>query len=401
VSGKRGNGEGSIYFQESRQRWAAALTLEHGKRRVVYGKTRHEVAKKLTAAMQRRDTGLPIVRERLAVGAWLDHWMEENVRPRYDAESGTQTGGREPTTWASYEILVRRHIKPYIGKIALAKLQVEHVERWQRQLEAAGASAETRRASLVRLRTALNVALQRNHVTRNVAALVSTPRQVRKTYEVPHAEDLRQLLRVIRGDPLEALVYLALGLGLRRSEALGLRWEDVDFENRIVAVRTRVNRLGKGVGLLVRDGLKTQPERRIAIPRLVAEVLRKRWPHQLEARMLAGNQWKGPAYVESARTGFIFTGATGTVLQPRKADLYFAGVRSRAGMESHRFHALRHDFASLLLAAGVADRVVMEMMGHSNIAMTANRYQHVPDELQRLAADRLDDLFASLEGATG
>ncbi len=193
VSGKRGNGEGSIYFQESRQRWAAALTLEHGKRRVVYGKTRQEVAKKLTAAMQRRDTGLPIVRERLTV--------------------------------------------------------------------------------------------------------------------------------------------------------------------------------------------------------------RKRWPHQLESRMLAGKRWRGADYVESARTGFVFTGATGTVLQPRKADLYFAGVRSRAGMDSHRFHALRHDFASLLLAAGVADRVVMEMMGHSNIAMTANRYQHVPDELQHLAADRLDDVFAAIQRA--
>src|SRR5205823_1126643 len=73
-----------------------------------------------------------------------------DVCPRYDADTGARTGGREPTTWASYEIFVRRHIKPYLGKITLAKLQVERVERWQTQLEAAGASAETRRASLVR-----------------------------------------------------------------------------------------------------------------------------------------------------------------------------------------------------------------------------------------------------------
>ena len=85
-------------------------------------------------------------------------------------------------------------------------------------------------------------------------------------------------------------------------------------------------------------------------------------------------------------------------MQPRKADLYFASVRARTSLDSHRFHGLRHDFASLLLAAGVADRVVMEMMGHSNIVMTANRYQHVPDELQRLAADRLDHLLATIGG---
>jgi integrase len=219
--------------------------------------------------------------------------MNENIKPRYDTETGTQTGGREPTTWASYEILVRRHVKPYIGKIALAKLQVEHVEQWQRQLEASGASAETRRAALVRLRTALNVAMQRSHVQRNVAELVSTPRQVRKTYEVPRAQDLRRLLEVIQGDPLESLAYLALGLGLRRAEVLGLRWEDVEFENRIVTVRARVNRLGKGIGLFVRDGLKTQPERRIAMPRLVAEVLRKRWPRQLRRDCWLANSGKG------------------------------------------------------------------------------------------------------------
>jgi integrase len=380
----------------SRQRWAGAVTLDNGKRKILYGKTRHEVAKKLTAALQRKDQGVPFASERLTVGAWLDHWMEEYIRPRRDASSGERVGGREPTTFASYEILVRRHKKPYLGKIALAKLQVEHVEKWQRQLEQAGASAETRRAALVRLRTALNVAIQRSHLSRNVAELVAIPQQQRKTHEQPRVQDLRRLLHVIQGDPLEALVYLGLGLGLRRAEVLGLRWEDVDFDNRIITVPTRVNRLGKGVGLIVREGLKSQTERRIAMPRLVAEILRKRWPRQLEARLRAGKTWHGPDYADNKPTGFIFTGATGMVLQPRRADLYFGSVRSRAGLDSHRFHGLRHHFASLLLAAGIADRVIMEMMGHSDYSITANRYQHVPEELQYLAADRLDAMLSAM-----
>jgi hypothetical protein len=97
-------------------------------------------------------------------------------------------------------------------------------------------------------------------------------------------------------------------------------------------VRTRVDPLGKGVGLLVREGLKTQPERRVGMPRLVADVPRKRWPRQLESRLIAGTQWKGPDYSDGQPKGFIFTGATGMVLQPRKADMYFAGVRTRAGL---------------------------------------------------------------------
>src|SRR5258708_23805643 len=129
MTGKRGNNEGSIYFQESRQRWAGAVTLEGGKRKVVYGKTRQEVAKKLTKALERKDQGLPFVPERLTVGAWLDYWMAEIVKPE-----------REPTTYAMYEIMVRKHIKPYLGTLRLAKLQPEHVERWIRKLGSEGAS---------------------------------------------------------------------------------------------------------------------------------------------------------------------------------------------------------------------------------------------------------------------
>jgi hypothetical protein len=302
--GKRGNGEGSIYQRTIKRKlkdgrvkstpvWCAAVSLDGGKRKILYGKTRGEVARKLNVAIDRKSSGIPFVDERLTVGVWLDHWMAECIRPRYDASTGQQIAGREPTTHSSYEILVRRHIKPYLGKIRLAKLQTEDVETWQGALEQAGSSAETRRAALVRLRTALNVAIERDHLTRNVAEKAHTPRQQRRTYEMPRVQDLRRLLAVIQGDPLEALVYLALGLGLRRAEVLGLRWEDVDFENRIITVRTRVNRLGKGIGLLVREGLKTQPERRIVLPRLVADVLRQRWPRQLESRLVAGTHMEG------------------------------------------------------------------------------------------------------------
>ena len=86
------------------------------------------------------------------------------------------------------------------------------------------------------------------------------------------------------------------------------------------------------------------------------------------------------------------------MLEPRKVDLYFESVRSRAGLDGHTFHGLRHDFAGLLFgAAGVPARVVSEMMGHADYSITANLYQHVTDELQIMAADRLDEML----GQTG
>jgi integrase len=222
------------------------------------------------------------------------------------------------------------------------------------------------------------------------------PASARRKIAPPRREDLRRLLEVIREDRHQALVYLALGASLRRGEVLGLQSEDIDMEARTLTVRRRVNRVSK-VGLLVREGAKTESgSRTIVIPQLVVKSLRTHGRYQLEDRLAAGELWKGPDYAGGKLTGFVFTSTIGTILEPHRVVNYFESVRRRAGLDKHTFHGLRHDFASLLLAAGVPGRVVMAMMGHSNYAVTANRYQHVPDELQREAADRLDAVLAAV-----
>jgi integrase len=392
VPSRRANGEGSIYFQDARQRYVGAVSLDDGKRKYVYGKTRKEVSKKLTAALQRRDQHLPFVDERKTLGAWLDYWLQQVI-----------VADREPTTAAMYEIMVRKHIKPYLGALTLAKLQTEDIERWQTRLAEGGASLETRRSAMVRLRTALNLALKRGHVNRNVAALVDRPRVPKVKHQPPRVVELRRLLEVIEGDRNKALVYVALGASLRRAEVLGLQWSDVDLERRELIVRRRVNRVGKKLaryggeegGLIVRGGAKTDAgARTILLPQLVVDALEQQREYQRQDRRAAGARWiVGPQ--------FVFTSEIGTVLDPRKVDLYFSSVRERAGLDGHTFHSLRHHFAGLLLAAGVPGRVVAEMMGHASYSVTANIYQHVPDELQRLAADRLDEMLGKLSSASG
>jgi integrase len=184
---RRGNGESSMYFAEKSQRWVGAVSLDDGKRKVVYGKSRQEAAKKLTAALKQKDAGLPFVNERLTVASWLNYWLTAIITPQ-----------RAPTTAAMYEIMVRKHIGPYLGAYRLAKLTPELVERWQRQLANEGASLETRRSAMVRLRTALNLAVKRGHVARNVAALVERPRVPRPKQAPPSVSGLRRLLSVIR-----------------------------------------------------------------------------------------------------------------------------------------------------------------------------------------------------------
>src|SRR5687767_13557573 len=106
----RGNGEGTIYKRESDGRWCASLKDERGKRKVIYGRTRDEVAKKLTQALAKRQQGLPVHFERQTVGQFLDRWLRDSVKPTV-----------RPRTYASYEELIRLHIKPVLGGLALAK----------------------------------------------------------------------------------------------------------------------------------------------------------------------------------------------------------------------------------------------------------------------------------------
>jgi integrase len=372
VAERRGNGEGTVYFQEARQRWVGAISLDRGQRKYVYGKTKREVTIKLRAAQRRQDDGLPFVPEKQTVGQWLDYWFTTVIAAE-----------REPTTAANYKILIENHIKPFLGHVRLAKLQPEHVEQWQAELEANKRSAETRRAAMVRLRTALNLAVKRQHVSRNVAMLVESPKVPRARHLPPEAGALQRMLDTIREDRLQALALVALGASLRRAEALGLQWSDVDLDQGVLHVRRRVNRVGKGTGLIVRDGAKTNAGvRTVVLPTFVTDALKQRRIYQLEDRVRAGKSWQD--------TGYVFTSGIGTVLEPRKVDLYFASVRERAGLDGRTFHSLRHDFAGLMLAAGIPGRVVAEMMGHSSYSVTANIYQHVPDELQKLAASQLD-----------
>jgi integrase len=397
----RKHGEGSIFQRASDDLWVATVVFD-GKEQRFTSKLQNKAIAKRKEWLRLRQAGVRPTSDKWTVAQWLTHWLAEMCEPRYDPRTGQRTGGLEPTTYQSYEILVRRHITPYLGKKKLASLDAEDVAEWQRALNRDGRSAETQRAAVVRLGTALELAEARGHIARNVAAarLVRRPRVPRPRHVQPSETDVQRLLQAIRDDPLEALVWLALGSGLRRAEVAGLRWDDLESQaggGAVIVARRRVNYLGKGIGRLERAGLKTQDERRVHIGGLVVEVLQARWRHQLAERLAAGTRWQGVEYVPGEPTGYIFTGATGTAIQPRAINDYFAEVRERAGLDVQRFHGLRRIFTTLLDRAGVSDRVVMEMTGHKHLDMT--HYYMQPMEVQQAeAAQRLDGLLRELRG---
>jgi integrase len=234
------------------------------------------------------------------------------------------------------------------------------------------------------LRTALDQALRWNLVGRNVDTLVDAPR-VRQTEVQPYMpEDAKKLLDALKDDRLSALYSAGLAVGLRQGEALGLRWPDVDFDSGILAVRNSLQRID---GKLQLVEVKSQKRRTITLPQVAIDALLKHRARQDQERQLAGTRWREGT--------FVFTTSIGTPLEGSTVTHRFQAALKTAGLRRIRFHDLRHSCATLLLAQGVHPRVIMEILGHSQISVTMNLYAHVIPAMQKEVAGRMDAILST------
>ena len=371
-SGKRGQNEGSVY-QRKDGRWTAAISLgyQNGKlkRKNFYGKTREDVQKKLTKALHDHEQGLPIAMARQTVQQFLSLWLTDRVRQRVRS-----------STYVSYDQQVRVHIAPALGHMELSKLAPQHIQNYINARREAGLSAKTVKYHLSVLRMALSQALKWGLVARNVAALVDPPRTQRFEVQPITPERARALLDAIKGNRMEALFSVALSLGLRRGEALALRWQDIDFKARTLRVSGSLQRLN---GKLEISEPKTKTSRRVLdLPDSLINRLREHRTRQLEEKLLAGSRWK--------ETGLVFTSGVGTPIDPRHVKRRLDPLLKKAGLPNYRVHDLRHFCASLLLAQGVPLKVVSDMLGHSQISITADLYTHVLPSMRKAAVDLMD-----------
>lgn len=362
---KRGQNEGSIFFHENRRLWCAAISIEGGNRRYLYGATRQEVAKRMSAEIRNRQQGIAIKSSTVTVGSFLQNWLDEAVRPNV-----------RPWTYKGYEVIVRCHLTPDLGHIPLVKLGPQEVQALINRKREAGLAPKYVQSIRGVLRTALNEGMRWEMVHRNVAALVRVPRSEPKAIRPLSPEDARVLLTAAQSDRLGALYSVALALGLRQGEALGLRWEDIDLDRRVLKVENQLQRLD---GRLQLVPLKTRTSKRVLpIPPTIVASLVRHQRTQLEERDAAGSRWK--------ETGLVFTSTVGSGLDGPNVTKSFQRLLLNAGLDHRRFHDLRHSCATLLLAQDVAPRVVMEILGHSQISLTMNTYTHVMPELRQRAA---------------
>jgi integrase len=204
-------------------------------------------------------------------------------------------------------------------------------------------------------------------------------------------EQTMRLLQATSGERLEALWYVALGCGPREGELLGLTWSRVDFTNHTITIAQTLQRQKQAEGpskLVIVPTTKGGRIRIIPMPLFVEQALTRHWERQQQERQKSGKAWQD--------YDLVFCTPHGTPIDARNLLREFKDLLERTELPNMRLHDLRHSCATLLIAKGVHPRVVMEVLGHSQISITMNTYGHVTAEAQRTASQAMDVLF--LEG---
>jgi integrase len=375
---RRGNNEGSVY-QRADGRWTGAITTGGGRtrqqRRYVYGRTREEAAYKLQELQNQARTGSLPENGHLTVATWAARWLEEK-----ELTVSHQT-------YADYEVTVRNHIVPQLGSLRLAKLAVTDVQGWLKYLSDEGMAPSTLKSRAVRLRSMLERAVQLELIARNPAARIKMPRVKKRDVPVLTSEEIRHLIGASRGHRLEALFVLALTVGARQSELLGLQWSDVHWDQAELSISRKL-KANKGGGFNLEEP-KRESRRRVALTTYAIDALRRQRARQSEEALALGPAWSNP-------WGLMFTNEVGGPIH--KDNLYKRQFKPWLHSTNLRhaltFHDLRHVAATFALGQGVPLPIVSAMLGHKDQATTLRIYSHTMPSQQRAAADAFEGMLA-------
>lgn len=394
------NGRSSIFHSEHDNSWHGYVTVgvtDNGApdRRHVRGTTRAAVTKKVRDLERRRDEGnVRKPGQTWTVEQWLNHWLENIIAPPVITENA----------FIAYEVAVRVHLIPGTGAHKLDKLEPEHLEKLYRKMTKAGAKPGRVHQIHRTIRAALNEAKRRKKITENPALLARAPKVEEEEVEPYSVAQVKSILEAAQQKRNSARWAIALALGLRQGEALGLQWTDIDLDDCTLIVRRSRLRpkwqhgcaepCGHKFGgycpqrVPLRKetaGTKSKAGKRgIGLPDELVALLKLHKAEQEREQLTAAQLWQ--------ETGYVFTTPTGGPLNPRTDYTEWKRLLERAGVPERRLHDARHTAATVLLLLQIPDRTVMAIMGWSNTAMAA-RYQHIIAAIRRDVANSVGGLL--------
>lgn len=336
-----------------------------------------EAKKLLNEFEYNQQRNLVVQTTEMTFGGFMELWMKNYVK--YNCEL---------TTIYGYNNIINNHITPYLGEIQLQKLQPAHIQNYyiylmnNKQL-----SPNTVHKHHACIRKSLDFGLKQQYVYRNVADAVTLPKKKKFEGKSYDKTQLRILLEEIKDTKIELPVYLAVFLGLRREEIVGLKWTKIDFGQRLVhisEVRTKA-----GNREIIKEPKTEKSKRSLYITDPLLEILLKHKEKQEEFRQLLGNE-----YID---TGYVYVQDNGKPYRVNTITEQFKTFLQKHNLPKIRLHDLRHTFASILYDKGVDLKAISEALGHSDLGTTNKIYTHRFDKTHKKTVNALSEALEKNE----
>ncbi len=344
--------------------------------------TKKEAEKRLAELLHQLDTGTFMRPGKTTLAVYLETWLKDYAWPNL-----------APRTAEGYEHIIRRHLIPALGNITLMQLKPEHLQRYYSekltggQFDSSGSlSAQTVRHHHTALHKALQTAVEWGLLNRNAADAVSPPHVQRPEMQTWDEDEITNFLEAAKTTPYHCLFYLALFTGMRRSELLALRWQDVDFIMSQIYVSRSLHVL-KGGKVVFKSPKTAKGRRTVALPPSAILTLRDHHEKQTLERVMLG--------IPQTDDDLVFGHFDGKPLLPNTVTHAWIKLVRHTGLKPIRLHDARHTHASLMLKQGIHPKIVQERLGHSSVTITLDTYSHVAPGLQQAAALRFDEAFSA------
>jgi integrase len=354
-------------------------------------RTKKEAEKAERDALTQQERGTLVDPKTTTIAELLDAWL------------ATKAGSVSPNSHKDYEIAIRRHLKPAFGNVRAQRLAPAQVQARYDAWTAGGMSARMIHRCHIVLSQALAQGLRFGIVTRNVSADVDKPSIARSKPQVWTPDEVSAFLSAslarpiltragntgkTRPDDLTPLWHFLVLEGMRRGEALGLRWSDVNWDRGAVHISQTIipDKSNKGAAL-IRPRTKTSAgARSVKLTRDTLAVLEAHRDRQRFQRQAAGDAWHDH--------DLIICTSTGTPVNPNNVARSYTRLLIRSGVRAIRVHDMRHTAATMLLRAGVPAKIVSERLGHAGVGITLDLYSHVTPDMQDEAAEAISAILA-------
>jgi len=293
----------------------------------------------------------------MTLDQWLDYWMETVIKPN-----------RAETTVYGYRKIIENHVSPHLGNIPLVKLNPRQIQTYYSDMLKEGLAAVTIRRHHDLLACALRMAVKQDMLAASPTDRVEPPKPKQHEAQFYNLEELKQLYAAVEGHWLELTVKLAAGLGLRREEICGLRWESVDFQSR--TLRIKEARTAYGATIIQKETKTRSSIRTLYMPDDIYHLL---WQEKLR------QQVQQAAQEDYGSSGHVMLDHKGEPYSPNAISLAFTRFVRKHNLPKLTLHGLRHSFATVANSQGINLFSIGKALGHSTPATTGRIYTHLVD----------------------